>query len=348
MQKGAGRFIDLALILSALAITCLMASLAGCPRPPRVYKDTRVIMGTYVSITAVAEGATDEAARAAVSAAFDEITRVDLLMSTYKPESQLSQVNRMAGMRPVRVDRELIDTVEDALYVSRLTGGAFDPTVGPLVRLWKIGSDEARIPDKEETDSARKLVDYSQVEVNRTRQTIYIRKKGMSIDLGGIAKGYAADRAVAALKARGIRGGIVAVAGDIKLFGSREDGKPWNIGIQHPREKDGLLCTLTLHDAATSSSGDYERYFIKDGVRYHHILDPRTGRPARGLISVTVIARDSWLADGMATGLFVMGPDKGYKLAEGHPEIEVLMVTSDGKILATGRFKDTKIEPVKL
>jgi thiamine biosynthesis lipoprotein len=343
MREGARRFINLALVLSALAALCL----GGCSRPSRVYKDTRVIMGTYVTITAVADGVTDDAARAAVGAAFDEITRVDLLMSTYKPQSQLSQVNRMAGVSPVSVDPELIETVEDALYVSRLTGGAFDPTVGPLIKLWKIGSDEARLPAKENIDSALRLVDYTQVEVDRPRHTIYIKKKGMSLDLGGIAKGYASDRAVAALKARGMRGGIVACAGDLKLFGSREDGRPWNIGIQHPREKDGLLCTLTLHDAATSTSGDYERYFIKDGVRYHHIMDPRTGRPARRLISVTVMAKDSWLADGMATGLFVMGPDKGYRLAEGHPEIEVLMVTSDGKILATGRFKDMKIEPMK-
>jgi thiamine biosynthesis lipoprotein len=305
-------------------------------------------MGTYVTITAVTDGKTDDEARGAVDAAFDEITRVDTLMSTYKPESQLSEVNRMAGVRPVRVDPELIDTVQDAVYVSRLTGGAFDPTVGPLIKLWKIGSDEAALPASEAIDRVRGLVNYTQIELDRARSTVYIKKRGMSIDLGGIAKGYASDRAVAALKARGIRGGIVACAGDLKLFGSREDHKPWSVGIQHPRDKEGLLCTLSLNDAATSTSGDYERYFMEGGVRYHHILDPKTGYPARGLISVTVLAKDSWLADAIATGLFVMGPEKAYRLSQVHPEIEVLMVTDKGGILATGRFKQMNIGPVKV
>ncbi|MGA2193136.1 MAG: FAD:protein FMN transferase [Nitrospirota bacterium] len=304
-------------------------------------------MGTYVTITADADGKTDEEVRSAVDAAFGEVTRVDVLMSTYKPESQLNEINAHAGISPVKADPEVIENVKDAVYVAAVTGGAFDPTVGPLVKLWKIGSENARLPSPGEIERAKALVDYRQIKIDEEQGTIFIAKKGGSIDLGGIAKGYASDRAVESLKKSGIKGGIVACAGDLKVFGLRPDGRPWRVGIRHPRDKEALLAKVDLTDAATSTSGDYERYFIKDGVRYHHIIDPSTGYPARGLISVTVIAKESWRADAMCK-LFVMGPEKGYKLALEHPEIEVLMVTSEGKILATGRFKDMKIGPVKV
>ena len=139
----------------------------------------------------------------------------------------------------------------------------------------------------------------------------------------------------------------MACAGDLKLFGKRPDGKPWSVGIQHPREKDTLMAKVDVTDRAVSTSGDYERYFIKDGVRYHHIIDPATGYPARGLVSVTVMAKDSWLADSLATGLFVLGPKKAWVVANAHPEVEVLMVGSDGKVMATGRFRGVAVKPVK-
>lgn len=323
-----------------------VATASACSRTDALYKDTRVIMGTYVTITAVKDGLSDKQVLDAVNAGFSEITRVDALMSTYKPESQLSNINDNAGIAPVKVDAEVIDNVEDAVKIARLTEGAFDPTVGPVVRLWKIGSDEAHVPDPDDIKKAIKLVGYENIIVDRGAGTVFLKKKGMSLDLGGIAKGYAADMAVEAMKKRGVKGGIVAVAGDLKLFGRRPDGSPWTVGIQHPRIKDGVLAKVEITDAATSTSGDYERFFIKDGVRYHHIIDPRTGYPARGLISVTVLAKQSWLADSM-TKMFVMGPEKAKAFAAAHPEIETLMVDSEGKTFGTGRFKGLEIAPVK-
>lgn len=326
---------------TALAFALL---LWGCAREDSLYKETRTMMGTYVTITVERSGLPEILARAAARDAFAEIERVDRLMSTYKPESELSEVNLRAGEGPVRVDPELAETVGRALDVSRMTDGGFDPTIGPLVKLWGIASKDERVPAKGEIEDALGLVDYRQVEVDLGASTVEINKKGMSIDLGGIAKGYAADRAVEALEKAGVTAGIVAVAGDLRLFGKRADGSPWRIGIQHPRDKDGLIARLGLTDAATSTSGDYERYFMKDGVRYHHIIDPRTGYPARGLVSVSVIAGSSWLADSLATGLFVMGPEKAYEFAKGHPEIETLMVRDDGAALATGRFKSLGLD----
>lgn len=328
-------------LVAASAALAAALSFAACSRlggsSGGIYKDTRVIMGTYITITAAGKGLTEEQATRAINAGFAEVTRVDELMSTYKPQSQLSEVNREAGIKPVKVDPEVIEDTEQALATARATGGAFDPTIGPLVSAWKIGGKDARIPTQAEIDKARALVDYRQVVVDRANGTVFLKKKGMSLDLGGVAKGYASDRAVEAMKKAGVKGGIVACAGDIRAFGTRPDGSPWGVGIQHPRDKDAVIARVELRDAAISTSGDYERYFIKDGVRYHHILDPRTGYPARGLMSLTVIAKQSWKADSM-TKMFVMGPEKAKAFAAAHPEVEVLMVDSQGKIFGTGRF----------
>ena len=335
-------------MLRRLLILSVVLSLGICSCSPgdSSYKSTRVIMGTYVTITAERGGLPEVVVRAAVADAFKEIERVDRLMSTYKPESQLSLVNREAGVKPVAVDPEVLTAVGYALDAAGMTDGAFDPTVGPLVKLWGIGGDNPRVPGPGEIEAARSLVDYRQVVLDRAAGTVFIRKKGMSLDLGGIAKGYASDLAVDALKERGIKGGIVAVAGDLKMFGSRGDGSPWKVGIQHRREEGGIMAKAAITDGATSTSGDYERYFMHDGVRYCHILDPKTGYPANGLISITVIAGQSYMADSLATGLFVLGPSKAYRFALSHPGIEVLMVDSKGGVMATGRFKGLGLKAV--
>jgi len=322
-------------ILTA-TLVCLIA--ASCAKDAGLMKSTRVIMGTYVTITVNREGLTDDKAREAVAAAYAEVERVDRLMSTYKPESDLSKVNKEAGIRPVKVDPEVVDCVARALGIAMATDGSFDPTVGPLVRLWGVGSDHAKVPAEYEIRASLARVDYRKVVVDKPASTVFIKDKAMGLDLGGIAKGYASDLAVAALKRRGVKGAIVACAGDIRLFGVREGGAPWRVGVQHPRDKAALLTELDLTDGAVSTSGDYERFFIKDGVVYHHIMDPRTGGPARGLVSVTILAREAWLADSLATGLFVLGPERALAYARAHPEIEVLMVGLDGKLMATGRF----------
>lgn len=339
-RRGTARLLYIILIL-------MLMPAASCTRDSGTYKETRTIMGTYVTITAERGELPEVLVRKAVADGFAEVERVDRLMSTYKPDSELSRINRQAGMAPVKVDPEVIDTVSLALDVASETGGSFDPTVGPLVKLWGIASKSARVPSGAEIADALTHVGYGEVIVDRAASTVFIKRPGMSIDLGGIAKGYASDRAAGAMKKAGVRGGIVAVAGDLLLFGSHSDGSPWRVGIQHPRDKSATLARLELSDAAISTSGDYERFFMKDGVRYHHILDPRTGKPARGLMSVSVVAPTSVQADSLATGFFVMGPERAMEFALAHPEVDVLMVTSEGKVLATGRFKAMETAPVK-
>ncbi len=327
-------------------LICLFA-VCSCARGNGLYTETRVIMGTYVTITLNRSGKTEDELAKTAGDAFARITRVDDLMSTYKPMSNLSRINAASGIAPVPADPEVIENIEDASYVSRLTGGAFDVTVGPLVNAWEIGSKDAHIPSPGTIKRALSLVGRQNIVVDRKAGTVFLKKRGASIDLGAIAKGYASDRAVAALLEDGIKGGIVACAGDIKTFGTKPDGSPWTVGIQNPRGPEGaVVAKLPLTDTAISTSGDYERFFIKDGKRYCHIMDPHTGYPASGLMSVTVLAKDSWLADSMGTALFVLGPKKAYALALKHPELEVLMITDSGKVLATGRFRGMKIAPV--
>jgi len=333
--------------LAIAAAVAVLAVLPGCGNGG-LYKDTRTVMGTYVTVTAERDGLPEVLVRAAVRDAFAEIERVDSLMSTYRDDSELSEVNRMAGVSPVKVSEDTADTVRLALRIAGMTDGAFDPTVGPLVKLWKVTSKDADVPHQADIDAARRLVDYRSVEVTDGPDgpEVFVKKKGMSLDLGGVAKGYAADLAAEKMMERGVKAGIVAVAGDLRLFGRRPDGSAWRIGIQHPRDESALLTKLDITDAATSTSGDYERYFVKDGVRYNHIINPRTGYPARGLISVSVEAKTSSMADPLATALFVMGPEGAKRFAESHPEISVLTVSETGRTFATGDFEGLDTAPV--
>ncbi len=326
-------------------LVCLFA-VCSCSGGNGLYTETRVIMGTYVTITLNRSGKTNDELVKASADAFARITKVDDLMSTYKPMSNLSRINANSGIAPFPADPEVIENIQDASYVSRLTGGAFDITVGPLVKAWEIGSKGAHVPSPGTIKKALALVGWRNIVVDKKAGTVFLTKRGASIDLGAIAKGYASDRAAVALLEDGIKGGIVACAGDIKTFGVKPDGSAWTVGIQNPRGPEGdVIAKLPLTDTAISTSGDYERFFIKDGKHYCHIMDPHTGYPASGLMSVTVLAKDSWLADSMGTALFVLGPKKAYALALKHPELEVLMITDSGKVLATGRFRGMKIAP---
>jgi thiamine biosynthesis lipoprotein len=308
-------------------LLCLVA--ASCAPEEKTFRKSTVIMDTVVTITVVADSS--ERAESAIDAAFDEIHRLEVLLSFWTDDSEIAAIYHSAGKRPVKVSPETLDIIAKSIYISEKTGGAFDPTVGPLMRLWDF--KEKKMPTDEEIEEKVGLVDYRQMETDRENSTAFLKVKGMSFDTGGIAKGYAVDKAVEALRKEGIESGLVAIAGDIRGFGPRT----WNIGIRDPRangEKDGVMATIKLKDKAISTSGDYERFFIKDGVRYHHLLNPNTGLPARGTWSASVIANEAVLTDGLATGVFVMGPEKGLKLLN-ELGIDGIIVANGGEILTT-------------
>ncbi|MEJ2685559.1 MAG: FAD:protein FMN transferase [Candidatus Sulfobium sp.] len=272
-------------------------------------------MDTYVTVTVVSPSK-DKAERA-VQDAFSTIERFGDLINFFSDRSELSKINRNAGIAPVKVSAPTLDVVEKSLYVARESEGAFDPTIGPEIHMWdfhkKIKPSDSDIREK------LPLVDYRNVVVDQKNSTVFLKKKGMMLDLGGIAKGYGADLAVGALKRDGIRAGIVAVAGDIKTFGLKPDGSPWNVGIENPRQKnasDEIMATIRLSDEAISTSGDYQRFFILDGRRYHHLLDPKTGHPAMFCRSVSVITDKGVFTDSLATAVFILGPERGMKLLQ--------------------------------
>jgi thiamine biosynthesis lipoprotein len=225
-----------------------------------------------------------------------------------------------------------------ALDIGRLTHGAFNIAIGPAVDEWNV-SDQPRIPDEAELARLKPLTDLSQVTLNEQTGTVFLSRPSMRIDVGGIGKGFAADRAVDAMQIAGASAGVVAISGDIKTFGEMPDGQSFLFGVRHPREGATLLARIELRNEAISTAGDYERFFEQDGMRYHHILDPHTLWPARGCQSVTVVAPQGVMADGLDTGIFVLGPERGLELVEQLPDVDALIVDGEGKVWISSGLK---------
>ncbi|BCB96252.1 thiamine biosynthesis lipoprotein ApbE [Dissulfurispira thermophila] len=294
-------------------------------------------MYTIVSITVSSNS--EEKAKEAINKAFNEMDRLARLLNFYSEDSEISMINRNAGNKPVKVSPETLEIIDKAIYTSQNTEGAFDITVGPVVKLWDFKNKA--MPDEKLIKAKLKLVGYKNIVVDKEKSMIFLKTKGSQIDLGGIIKGYAADKAVDVLRKNGIQSGIVAIAGDIKVFGKKPDGGFWNIGIQNPRQKsdrDEIIATIGLSDTGISTSGDYERFFIKDGKRYHHLLNPKTGYPAYGCQSATVITKEAALTDAFATGIFILGPQKGMDALK-RLGFDGVIIDKDGKIYVTEGIK---------
>ncbi len=323
------------MIRTACYVLLLFSMFSACTRE-RVVQKTETIMGTEVTITVVAPSA--EAGGAAVDAALAEIRRLDAMMSLYQEASELTRVNQEAGKRPVPVSPEMIEVADLAKWVSERSTGAFDVTVGPLVVLWQMKLREGTTPTSAEIAGVRKSVGYHKVVIDKKASTLFLRQQGMIMDFGGIAKGYAADRAAAVLRQAGIRNALVAIAGDIRAMGRRADDTPWRIGVQHPREPDQTLTVLELSDQSISTSGDYERFTILRKKRYHHIIDPRTGRPSSGMESVTIVGDLGAVIDPLTTALFILGAERGARLAE-ELGYEAIFVDDQGTVTTTNDIK---------
>ena len=326
--------LDQSLRIQTAFLILLCAAFGGCAgvsssKESTVVTRNQMQMGTLVKITAVARD--ESGAQAAATAGFAEIHRLEELLSTWIPTSELSHVNALAGVMPVPVSHETMTVVQGAIQVAELTDGGFNIAIGPAVDVWNV-IEGRRVPTESELDALRHMVDLHAIHVDAQTQTIFLEKAGMRIDVGGIGKGYAADQAVAVMKKAGALAGIVALSGDIKTFGQLPGGRKFPVGIQHPRREGQVLAFIDLEDEAISTAGDYERFFERDGVRYHHILDPHTLQPARRCQSVTVIAREGIWADGLDTGIFVMGAELGMQLVEALPGVEAIIVDHEGSV----------------
>lgn len=309
---------------------------AACGRPDglfaaKPYKETRFLLDTVVEITAYGPGA-----EAAVGEAFAEIKRLHDLTNRFDEASQISEINRAAGKAKVLVDADVLTMIKRSRELADRVDRTFDITVGPLADLWGIGRKGDYVPARADVEKVLPLVDYRLVVVDEPPGTVYLPKAGMSLDLGGIAKGYAVDRVIELLKARGVKSALVNAGGDVRVIGRRPDGKPWRIGVQDPRKPDAVIARLSLENWDTmETSGDYQRFIEKDGVRYSHILDPRTGFQPRRLASVTMVINNSADGDVLSTALFVLGPERGLELLGQFPGAEAIMVTDDGKVIVS-------------
>jgi thiamine biosynthesis lipoprotein len=342
-------------IIPTVLCLLLLTFLSTCaPYKEKIYRKSKILMDTLVTITVVSNS--QDSAEKAIDSAFSEIEKLEKLTNFFSPESEVSLINKNAGISGVKVSPDILDILEKALLVSEKTRGAFDVTIGPVMTLYdfykKIRPEQGAIKKN------LPLVNYRELIIDKNKSTVFLRKKGMLIDLGGIAKGYAADKAVETLKRNGIHSGLVSVAGDIKAFGLKPDKRPWKIGIRSPRipttppipplprvgkrgvkgDKEGfsddIMATIELRDMAISTSGDYERFFILDGKRYHHLLSPKTGYPAGGCQSVSVITKKGVFTDAFATGVFILGPEKGMKVFE-KMGFDGVIVDSQGKVHIT-------------
>ena len=285
-------------------------------------------MGTRIRVELWAEErATGEAA---IDAVMREMQRIDASMSTYKPHSEVSRVNAQAARAPMRISRELFDLLATAVEYSRLTDGAFDITYASVGFMYDFRRRHR--PTESQIEAALPAVNYRNLVLDRQRRTVYFSRRGVRIDLGGIAKGYAVDRGIAVLQQRGVGHALVSAGGDSRIIGDRL-GKPWIVGIRHPDHKEQVIARVPLADTAISTSGDYERYFDENGVRYHHILDPATGHPASKARSATILAPTAMRTDGLSKTAFVLGPEAALAIVNRLEDVDAILVAPDGRVL---------------
>lgn len=258
-------------------------------------------------------------------------------MSAFKEESDISRVNSKAGLTMENVSKDTYFVVKKAVEYSKILEGSFDPTIRPLVKLWNIGNDKETIPEKSKIDETLKLVNCNDVILDESNCTIMLRNKNQALDVGGIAKGFAADVVRDIFHKYKIKSGLIDLGGNIFALGGKEDGSPWRVGIQNPFKSRGEhIGVLSVKDKSIVTSGNYERYFEKDGQRFHHILDPKTGYPSQSkIISATIISDNSIDGDGLSTGVYILGIEKALKIIEGIEGIEAIFVTEDKEIYIT-------------
>jgi len=301
------------------------------PSHAGIFKKNAVVMGTDVEFTVSTDDPSK--AKAAFDAAAAELKRIEDEMSEWKEGTYVSEINRNAGIRPVKVPRELFNVIAASIVVSNLSNGAFDVSWAALRGLWDFTSGKNRVPTDAELKERLPLINFRNIALDEPNKTVFLKKKGMAIGLGAIAKGYAVDMAMKKMADLGVKNAIVKAGGDMRVQGVGEDGRPWEIGIRNPRDRNKLLAKLPLTNISISTSGDYERFFMKDGVLYHHIIDLRTGYPARGCRSVTILAPDTMTSDALSTAVFVLGPDEGMKLIKRLKGVEGIIVDGNGTVL---------------
>lgn len=305
-----------------------------------VYKKKLAMLGSPFEITVVAKDSIEGNQFAEM--AVNEVKRIENLISDWIPTTQISQVNQNAGVKTIKVADEVYELVERAIKVSKLTNGAFDISYASMDKIWKFDGSMKAMPTEEAIKKSVAKVGYKNIVLDENEKTIFLKNEGMKLGLGGIGQGYIADKIKALLQSKGCTSGIVNVSGDINTWGKQLDGKPWTVGIVNPMNKNKVFATFPLEDSAVETSGSYEKFVTFNNTRYSHIIDPRTGYPATGIVSVSVFAKQTEIADALATGIFVLGVEVGLDLVNQLKGIECIIVDDKGKIHSSKGINSTK------
>ena len=306
------------------------------------YKRKLSMLGSPFEMTVVAKDSVQ--GNEFIDLAVAEVKRIENLISDWIPTTQISQVNKNAGIKPVKVDKEVFDLVSRAIKVSQITSGAFDISYASMDRIWKFDGSMKAMPTEEAIKKSVSKIGYKNIVLDPKEQTIFLKNEGMKLGLGGIGQGYIADKVKELLFSKGCVSGIVNVSGDINAWGKQPDGKPWTVGIVNPLNKNKIFATFPLENSAVETSGSYEKFVIFNGIRYAHIIDPRTGYPVQGVVSVSVFAKQTEIADALATGIFVLGVEVGLDLVNQLKGIQCIIVDDKGKIHSSKGIDIKKFE----
>lgn len=295
-----------------------------------IYKQKFNLMGCDFGVTVVAEDSVK--AMRYIDLAFQEMTRIEKRISSWDKNSETSKINRNSGIQPIKVSDELFNLIQRSIKISQLTDGAFDITFASIDKVWKFDGTMVKKPSEMEIIESVKKIGFDNIVLNTEEKTVFLKKKGSKIGFGGIGKGYAADKAKQLLMENGVQAGIINASGDMNTWGKQPDGSDWKIAITNPLNKEHSFATLPLNNNAVVTSGDYEKFVEFEGQRYAHIINPKTGYPTKGILSVTVFAPKAELADALATSVFVLGREIGLHRIDQLPNIECVIVDDKGKV----------------
>ncbi|WP_316757940.1 FAD:protein FMN transferase [Pedobacter aquatilis] len=306
---------------------------------------TILLMGSRFDITIVDKDSLS--AENNIDTVIAEISRIEFLISDWKPSSQISEVNRNAGEKPVKVDKEVLELTKRALNLSKITGGAFDISFAAMDKIWKFDGSMTAMPTPDAIKKSVEKVGYKNIILDSINSTIFLKFKGMKIGFGALGEGYAADKCRDMMLKRGIKAGIVNGSGDMSTWGKNPNGQNWTVGLTNPFHKDKLFAAVPLHNSAVVTSGSYEKFVVFNGKRYSHIINPVTGYPATGLTSVTVFGPDAELANGFSTSIMVLGKEAGLKFINSFPKFSCIMFGDDGKVILSKNLSKKKVDSWK-
>ncbi|WP_432712911.1 FAD:protein FMN transferase [Pedobacter sp.] len=299
-------------------------------------KRTTLLMGGRFDITIVAKDSLT--AEQNIDTCIKEITRIEYLISDWKPETQVSEINRNAGIKPVKVDREVFELTQRALKLSQETDGAFDISFAAMEKIWKFDGSMTAMPSPEAIKKSMAKVGYHNIILDSLNSTIFLKLKGMKIGFGALGEGYAGDRCRTLMQAKGIKAGIINATGDMATWGVQPNGEPWNIGITNPFQPDTIFAVVKLHNSAIVTSGSYQKHVLLNGKRYAHIINPKTGYPATGLISVSITGPSAELANGFSTSMMALGKGKALAFIKHYPAYQYILITDKGRVIASKRL----------